>query len=427
MRLAKFCKFLATKYQKQAPTIYHHTASLQHLFMRLLLLFVGLFLKTYAVFTQNLVQNPSFEQTKPDAVVVPCEFMSYTGRFTECAETWTTFRDMTPDLLAAAENCPWLPAVHTGNYCAGIIFYLPAIDAGQKGGYREAIQGQLTRPLKPGQRYQFSVWVKEDPALMKEHLKKVYSPQTPILPVRANNLGVYFTVAGLDGRYGLDISYLQGKPQVNFNQVLATKGAWVQLRADFVPDQPFMYFAIGNFMPEMKISTDLSPAQSHKIDSLNTRKSGKFEKIIRAAYICMDDISITPLEGPAQDTQPMTLENRILKERKFTFSAELLFDSGKSDLKPIAKPQLDALVQFLQKYPGKRIGISGHTDSVGSDVYNQELSDRRARAVHQYLLDHGVSAAQINWKGFGKTRPVADNAEESGRQKNRRVECVLLN
>jgi hypothetical protein len=395
--------------------------------MRLLLLFVCLSLKIQVVFTQNLVQNPSFEQVKPGAVIVPCEFMSYTGRFTECAETWTTFRDMTPDLLAGAENCPWLPAVHTGDYCAGIIYYLPAMDAGQNGGSREAIQGQLMRPLKPGQRYQFSMWVKEDPALMKEHLIKVYSPKTPILPVRANNVGVYFTVAGLDGRYGLDISYLQGKPQINFNQVLATKGAWVQLSADFVPDQPFMYFAIGNFMPEMKISTDLSPAQTHKIDSLNTRTPGKFDKIIRAAYICMDDISITPLEAPAQDTQPMTLENRILKERKFTFSAELLFDSGKSDLKASATPQLEALVQFLVKYPGKRIGISGHTDSVGSDVYNQELSDRRARSVHQYLLDHGVPAAQVNWKGFGKTRPVADNASESGRQKNRRVECVLIN
>jgi hypothetical protein len=87
---------------KPAPPFF----AIHLIFMRLLLLLVGLFLKTYAVFTQNLVQNPSFEQPKPDAVVVPCEFMGYTGRFTECAETWTTFRDMTPDLLAAAENCP---------------------------------------------------------------------------------------------------------------------------------------------------------------------------------------------------------------------------------------------------------------------------------------------------------------------------------
>jgi hypothetical protein len=80
---------------------------------------------------QNLVVNPSFEQLKPDAVVVPCEFMQYSQFFTQNIQTWTSMRDMTPDLLRAAENCPWLTQAHSGEYCAGVVCYLPGLDIGQ--------------------------------------------------------------------------------------------------------------------------------------------------------------------------------------------------------------------------------------------------------------------------------------------------------
>lgn len=396
--------------------------------MRLFLLQVLFCALTPTLFAQNLVQNPSFEQLKPEGVVVPCEFMGYTGRFTECAETWTTFKDMTPDVLRAAENCSLLPRVHSGEYCAGIIYYLPSTDAGIKGGYREAIQGKLIRPMKPGQLYQVSLWVKEDPALMQAHMKKVYVDKTPVHSIHANNLGFYFSVAPLNNNYPLDYQ-LQGpnqKPQVNFTQIIATRGQWVQLSASFVPDQPFMYFTIGNMLPESKTATDLPTAEFNKIDSINAKTPAAFDKIKRVAYVCMDDILISPVHPPATDTLPMSLENRILKDRKFTFSAELLFDSGMADLRPAAAPQLDSLTAFLLKYPHNRLGVSGHTDNVGTDDYNQDLSARRAQAVHNYLINKGIPATQIEWKAFGERKPIAENDTDNGRQKNRRVECVLL-
>lgn len=86
----------------------------------------------FQITAQNLVVNPSFEQIKPEAVVVPCEFTQFSYDFPRRAAAWSGFRDGTPDLLRAAENCDWLLQVHTGEQCLGIITYLPAEDVGQR-------------------------------------------------------------------------------------------------------------------------------------------------------------------------------------------------------------------------------------------------------------------------------------------------------
>jgi outer membrane protein OmpA-like peptidoglycan-associated protein len=103
-----------------------------------------------------------------------------------------------------------------------------------------------------------------------------------------------------------------------------------------------------------------------------------------------------------------------------------LFDSGKAELRPEAGPELDSLVFFLQKYPAVTLGISGHTDDVGTEEYNLDLSERRARSVQDYLSNKGVPPARLRSRGFGESRPVAENSNEAGRQSNRRVECIVL-
>lgn len=382
-----------------------------------------------AAVAQNLVLNPSFEQLKPKGETVACEFMQWTWRFTETIETWTTFRGMTPDILQAADNCPLLPTVHSGERCGGLIYYLPAVDSGEKDGYREAIQGELVRPLRPGVRYRVGLWLHENPALMNDHIPRFYSPETPVVPVKAGNVGFCFSVTPLNGRYPLaqHIRDLKLKPQVNFGEIIATRGEWVYLSATFVPDQPFQFFTIANFFPDAATATDL-PAQKHlEIAQSNEKTASVFQKTKRVAYICMDDVYVGPDAPPTVDTSTfVSLETKLLKERRFTFNAALLFDSGKADLRPAAAPELDSLTAFLQKYPRTRLGISGHTDNVGADADNLDLSARRAQAVYQYLLSKGIPPAQIEWKAFGETRPVADNDTEAGRQRNRRVECVVL-
>ena len=75
---------------------------------------------------------------------------------------------------------------------------------------------------------------------------------------------------------------------------------------------------------------------------------------------------------------------------------------------------------------GAKVEISGHTDNVGSDQVNKLLSEQRAKAVYDFLIAEGCDPALLRWKGYGKTKPVADNRTESGRQKNRRVELRFV-
>ena len=104
---------------------------------------------------------------------------------------------------------------------------------------------------------------------------------------------------------------------------------------------------------------------------------------------------------------------------------DVLFQSGKADLKAGAAVNLTKLVAFLTKSPEKRVAIEGHTDSVGSDDMNMGLSQRRADSVKSYLTAQGIDGARITATGKGKGFPVAGNDTAAGRQQNRRVEVII--
>jgi outer membrane protein OmpA-like peptidoglycan-associated protein len=101
-----------------------------------------------------------------------------------------------------------------------------------------------------------------------------------------------------------------------------------------------------------------------------------------------------------------------------------LFDFNKSTLLPASDPVLQKVADLLAKDPALKVEIQGHTDNVGGDAYNQTLSEARARAVMDWLIKHGTKAGRLTAKGYGKTRPVADNNSDAGRAKNRRVEIA---
>jgi outer membrane protein OmpA-like peptidoglycan-associated protein len=102
------------------------------------------------------------------------------------------------------------------------------------------------------------------------------------------------------------------------------------------------------------------------------------------------------------------------------------FDVASYTLKPEFRTTLDAVADSLIKYPNSLIDVYGHTDSTGSDAYNQTLSENRARTVANYLMARGVPAARIRNQGFGETMPIATNDTEDGRRKNRRVEIKIV-
>ena len=105
--------------------------------------------------------------------------------------------------------------------------------------------------------------------------------------------------------------------------------------------------------------------------------------------------------------------------------SDVLFDTGSSTLKSGAREKLAKISGILLAHPGLTLQIEGHTDSVGSDEFNQQLSERRADSVRDFLAEQGVSPSAISARGFGKTQPFASNDTSEGRQRNRRVELVV--
>ena len=101
------------------------------------------------------------------------------------------------------------------------------------------------------------------------------------------------------------------------------------------------------------------------------------------------------------------------------------FDFDKATLTPAGRQLVAAAALTLKQNPSVRVSVDGHTDSIGSEAYNQKLSERRARTVADALVDEGIARDRLHVQGFGKSRPVADNKTAEGRARNRRVEIVV--
>lgn len=125
-------------------------------------------------------------------------------------------------------------------------------------------------------------------------------------------------------------------------------------------------------------------------------------------------VAVKPVE-PAPQSEVITLSD----------AGNVLFDFDKSDLTPAAKSQLDTLMDKLRNADVVSIKVIGHTDSKGSDAYNQALSERRASSVAAYLLSQGLAPNKLTSEGRGESEPVADNASDEGRAENRRVELHI--
>lgn len=121
----------------------------------------------------------------------------------------------------------------------------------------------------------------------------------------------------------------------------------------------------------------------------------------------------------------MVLQTRDSVRGLIVNMSDVLFDTGSYTLRPAAREKLAKVSGIFLAYPGLKLQVEGHTDSVGSDDFNQRLSEQRAGVVRDYLVAQGVSSDAVTAAGFGKTRPVASNDTIEGRQQNRRVEIVV--
>ena len=117
----------------------------------------------------------------------------------------------------------------------------------------------------------------------------------------------------------------------------------------------------------------------------------------------------------------------VKKEVVDTFELLVQFDFDKSDIKSVYKPQFEEIARVLKESPEVSMTVEGHTCSIGTEQYNQGLSERRSEAVKKmFIQDYGFSPDRISIEGYGETRPVADNNTQAGREKNRRAIAVIL-
>lgn len=112
---------------------------------------------------------------------------------------------------------------------------------------------------------------------------------------------------------------------------------------------------------------------------------------------------------------------------KIVIDEKIQFEHDKAGILPVSFPILDAVAKVMKENPQvKKILIEGHASAEGDAAYNMKLSDDRAKSVMSYLEQHGVDKSRLSAKGFGTTQPLADNATEQGREKNRRVEFTII-
>jgi outer membrane protein OmpA-like peptidoglycan-associated protein len=146
------------------------------------------------------------------------------------------------------------------------------------------------------------------------------------------------------------------------------------------------------------------------------------------------EFRVQNLATKAQDLQAESQDLKMKEtdtEIRFELSGDVLFDFNQSNIRAAAEPSLEKVAAAIQEYPKAEVSIEGHTDSKGSDGYNQNLSLKRAESVKLWLIARGVNGANLSTRGWGETKPVAPNQNADGsdnpegRQQNRRVEIVV--
>ena len=147
----------------------------------------------------------------------------------------------------------------------------------------------------------------------------------------------------------------------------------------------------------------------------------------QAAQAAQAEAARAKAEAEDLKRQMLELEAKATDRGMVMTLGDVLFATGKSDLKPGAQDRLAKLAAFMLKYPERNVVIEGHTDSTGSASLNMTLSQQRADAVKAYLVTQSVPAQRVTTVGKGKDVPVADNASAAGRQQNRRVEIIIAN
>ena len=351
---------------------------------------------------QNLVPNPSFEETR--ACPKDCDYIGgvvawnlfpnfSADYFHRCANVYQTkeYRQRFPyeEILNFSVPCNMFgyQEAHSGDAYAGISMCY------------EALAVKLLRPLLKDSVYKVEFFVSlADSSNVGTRYFGMYISETPIRIITDNQM--------LVSSFILDTPpQIQNPP----DRYLTDTANWTPITGFYTAKGDEQYISIGGFYPY------------HDSIVQQIRPERPLAKIYRSmekqlGYYYIDDVSVVPYN---QKWAPEIGVKYVLQY--------IYFDFDKSDLLPESADELNRLLEYLDSHPNLEIMITGHTDNFGTEAYNLNLSNNRAMAVANYLTEKGIDRQRISFSGAGSNEPVADNDTAQGRSLNRRVEFELKN
>jgi len=359
---------------------------------------VGLFEGSAQSSRANLVPNASFEDHKwcPEDV---------NRNLLRSLEEWKQPTSGTPDHFDSCGTGPAQvpengfgnqPAV-TGNAYAGIAIY-----SKDTPDYREYLQVELMRSLAPGEWVCLSMWV--CPADVSRYV--------------ADGVGMAFSKKRITTSDGgmLALEPAAENPKLH---ILSNRESWLQLSDAFQAKGGEKFLTIGNFRPPSEVR------------ALEKKDWGPLEN--DWAYLYIDDVVVESISDSSQCSSSIDRYAAEVTDPPWqTYLTEeidwrnVLFEFDRSDLTEEGRLQLDTVAHRLLQNRFLVVEVNGHTDIIGDDGYNLELSERRARSVMDYLVSKGVDSHRLRLAWHGFHTPTADNTTEDGRRQNRRVEFTVL-
>ncbi len=363
--------------------------------MRAGMCFILLALATGSV-AQNLVPNGSFEQ------FYKCPGSYTTTRSGKIAPGWVSPSTGTPDLFNTCSigeagvptNWAGKSKAHSGAGYAGIYSYIH----GREKAYREYLQAEFTTPLQGGVKY----------------LVEFYYKLSSNSKYSIDRIGFLISDSSYqttdDGVFPTSPTYQNINREI-YNQ---NTGYWTRFGFSYEAKGGERFITIGNF------------SNDHDTRYYFITASQALEPLLyKAAYFFVDDVKVVQIskspDVPLLTGYPevKTNENYVLKNIQFKYNDYTLIATS--------FPELNKVIEILKYNKTWKVVVSGHTDDIGSDAFNLDLSIQRAGSVSDYLIDGGIDPARIKTQGFGKQTPLQKGNDEVTRAINRRVELRFLN
>lgn len=329
------------------------------------------------VFSQNLVSNPSFEQYKRR----PAAMLDEGLEFTRAVPGWVSPNRASTDFITPRFRSSKVQLVepHSGDNIVGSVV--------QGAHWAEYISTQLKEPLEIGKKYYVEFWI---------NAPQSYNKNATGTPAFNDHFGVLF-----DKRlYFTNTKIIEAKPQITAHPDAKLQPlTWQKINGSFTATKAATHLYIGQFFD-------------------NNAPTNIIE-----AYYFLDDVFVEKIEKEAEKFEPSKtykIEGKVAS----IVMENIYFETDQYKLLPESFKELNKLVKIMKDNPSMTINIKGHTDSDGGKDHNQILSENRANAVHDYLVDQGISQNRLSHEGHGASQAIADNSTAQGKQKNRRVEFV---